>query len=89
MPYLPGGPEDLIIPEGPVGEEATELLQGFVHPHHHADYTLVEDEEDEEPPNEADALAAQALEERRGMVWWKRPSPYWQVVTRLFILTCY
>jgi hypothetical protein len=64
-PYVPQ-PESLILPDGPVGEEAAELLAELVH-HHHED-TLTPDADDDDIE---DAVA------RRHLPWWKRPSPWW------------
>jgi hypothetical protein len=83
VPYLPNGPEELILPGGTVGEEAVDLLHDFVHPghHHDADATMVDgDEEDELPEDEVDARERAKLLDKP---WWKRPSPWWSVV-RLF-----
>ncbi|KAL0946702.1 hypothetical protein HGRIS_012889 [Hohenbuehelia grisea] len=65
--------ESLILSDGPVGEEAAELLTDFVR--HHADETLVAD--DEESMLEADADDGDDTDEWAGKPWWKRPSPYW------------
>lgn len=61
--------EDLILPEGQVGEEAAEMLQDFLRPGHRQDETLVDLDEGD--------LADE--EERKALPWWKRPSPYWRV----------
>ncbi|THU77812.1 MFS general substrate transporter [Dendrothele bispora CBS 962.96] len=70
-PPFPSGPENLILVDGAVSEEATELLHDFVHPHHHrAEETLTEPEVGFAPSNEFEA---------RLLPWWKRPSPWWLI----------
>ncbi|KAJ3502515.1 hypothetical protein NLJ89_g8854 [Agrocybe chaxingu] len=62
-------PESLILPDGPINEEESEILHGFAHPHHHeAEEALVESNEDESD----DELA-----QKSRLPWWKRPSPWW------------
>lgn len=78
--YLPTGPAALIDPDGPIDEEAAELLQEFIHPHHHAEDALVEED---------NAATEEAIQQwRRGLPWWKRPSPWWSVIVvrRLYII---
>ena len=65
VPLLPQGPETLVLPEGPVGEDVAELLHEFVHPHHRTDETLIGDVVQEE------------IGENAKLPWWKRPSPWW------------
>ena len=69
LAYLPQGGESLILEDGPIGEEATELLQDLVHPHRHV---LIEDEEDDR--DESDIAS---IEQRKRLPWYKRPSPWW------------
>ncbi len=64
-------PESLILPDGPVSGEATELLAEFVHPHHHAPEETLVGSSDGEDDDEPDAKARRP--------WWKRPSPWWYV----------
>ncbi|KAH9930705.1 major facilitator superfamily domain-containing protein [Fomitopsis serialis] len=82
VPYLPTGPAVLINPDGQIGEEAAELLQEFVHPHHHAaeDTLLAEGGEPAEGDEDEDddgAFEAAIHEWRQSLPWWKRPSPWW------------
>ena len=79
VPYLPIGPTALIDPDGQIGDEAAELLHEFVHPHHQADYTLVEDDEGEEGDEDDGAFEQAILNWRSALPWWKRPSPWWSV----------
>ena len=74
LAYLPQGGEDLILPDGPIGEGAAELLQEFVNPHHDRSYTLVEDREDEASDDASDVAS---VEQRKKLPWYKRPSPLW------------
>ncbi|EPQ58298.1 MFS general substrate transporter [Gloeophyllum trabeum ATCC 11539] len=74
--YLPDGPADLILPDGPVGEHTAELLHEFIHPHRHeGEDTLVEDDDagDDDEEREIDA----EWEARKALPWWRTPSPYW------------
>lgn len=60
----------MVFPDGPISEENAELLNEFVHPHHHqSEDTLIESE-----PDDADSSGA-----LQSLPWWKRPSPLWQV----------
>lgn len=68
-----GQPEDVVLPEGTLGEEATELLQEFVHPHHRD--TLVEEGGTAED-DEVESIAA-SVEERKTLPWYRRPSALW------------
>ena len=61
-------PEAATVPEGPIDESTVEALHEFVHPHHATDQTLVEDNDNED---------VQIIEERKGLPWYRRPSPYW------------
>lgn len=72
--YLPQGGESLIIPDGPIGEEATELLQEFVNPHH--DRSHISEQEDGAGDNASDTAS---IEQRKKLPWYKRPSPLWCV----------
>lgn len=66
VPYVTD-PESLILPDGPVGEDAAELLQEFAHPHHHAaEDTLVGSSDDEGDDGS-----------KTTRPWWKTPSPWW------------
>jgi len=72
IPYLPQA-ESLILPDGAVGEEATELLQDLVYPRRE---TLIDEEEEDSPTdNETDNEHATRI----NLPWWKRPSPLWSV----------
>ncbi|TFK55076.1 MFS general substrate transporter [Heliocybe sulcata] len=82
QPYLPDGPADLILPDGPVNEETAELLHEFIHPHGHgAEETLVEElpaaEAEGEPEDPEDEEIVREWEQRKHLPWWKRPSAYW------------
>ncbi|KDR73680.1 hypothetical protein GALMADRAFT_251460 [Galerina marginata CBS 339.88] len=56
--------ESFILPDSPLGEEATELLTEFVHPRHRTtEETWLEEEDD--------------VDNRSKLPWWKRPSPWW------------
>jgi len=70
VPYVPQ-PESLVIPDGPVGEEATELLNEFVHPHHHGSADTLAGSKTSDDDTEDDGIASSKLP------WWKRPSPWW------------
>ncbi|KAF8077579.1 major facilitator superfamily domain-containing protein [Lyophyllum atratum] len=61
-PYVPQ-PESLILSDGPVGEEAAELLEDFVHPQHEV--------------IDADADYHLRKEHHKILPWWKTPSPLW------------
>ncbi|KAG6865399.1 hypothetical protein C0991_002893 [Blastosporella zonata] len=63
-PYVPN-PESLILPDGPVGEQAAELLEEFVHPQHHGEEVDV------------DADYHLRCVHNINLPWWKRPSPWW------------
>ncbi|TFK36324.1 major facilitator superfamily domain-containing protein [Crucibulum laeve] len=67
VPYVPQA-ESLILPDGPVGEEATELLNEFVHHHHELEDTPI-GEDVYQDHEEGDKIAKAP--------WWKRPSPWW------------
>ncbi|THG94666.1 hypothetical protein EW026_g6843 [Hermanssonia centrifuga] len=72
LAYLPQGPEDLLLTEGAIGEEAAELLQEFVHPHQHeAEHIDVEEDESDVASDVA------STELRKEVLWYKRPSPLW------------
>ncbi|KAG2019931.1 hypothetical protein CC2G_005324 [Coprinopsis cinerea AmutBmut pab1-1] len=65
QPYVTQA-NSLILPDGPVNEEAAELLEEFVGTHHHEGAGLIGDEADD---GEHD--------EWKDVPWWKRPSPLW------------
>lgn len=72
-------PESLILPDGPIGVEAAELLEEFVNPHqqsrgHGLETTLV-------VTDEPTGLEQEDLDLDKGpdISWWKRPSPWWYV----------
>jgi hypothetical protein len=68
-PYI-DDPESLILPDGPVGAEVTELLSEFVHPHEHGqEETLVGTSDDDDE-----------LDTKTKRPWWKKPSPWWCVL---------
>ncbi|KAF8163650.1 major facilitator superfamily domain-containing protein [Crassisporium funariophilum] len=70
-PYVPQ-PESLILPDGAVGEEATELLQEFVHPHHYGpEETLVDSD------SSTESIDDEIHDKTHNLPWWKRPSPWW------------
>lgn len=75
QPYV-GQAEELILPDGVVGEETTELLQEFVHPQHRAcatdDTLVVEMSEEEEQAK------------MKNLPWWKRPSPWWYAFRQFY-----
>ncbi|KAF8969597.1 major facilitator superfamily domain-containing protein [Flammula alnicola] len=72
--YVPQA-ESLILPDGPVGEEAAELLNEFVHPHRHGtEETLVGLEEASKGTSDDNDL-----DKKRKAPWWKRPSPWWLI----------
>jgi len=70
VPYVPQV-ENLILPDGPVGEEAAGLLNEFVHSNEDTPIDAADDEDPEE-----DLI-------RRRLPWWKRPSPWWWVFIHL------
>ena len=72
LAYLPQGGEALILEDGPIGEEATELLQELVNPGR----VLVEDDAEETGVTADDAASA---EYRKSLPWYRRPSPWWLV----------
>ncbi|KAH9952018.1 MFS general substrate transporter [Amylocystis lapponica] len=75
QPLLPQGPEALINPDVPISEEVSELLQEFVHPHHHDhEATLVQTEGDQAPGGGDDVPD---LNWTQDLPWWKKPSPWW------------
>ena len=62
-----------MLSDGAIGEEASELLQEFVHPHHHdRAEVLVEEHE-----GEADDDDTASLEQIKSLPWYKRPNPWW------------
>ncbi|KAH9945899.1 MFS general substrate transporter [Epithele typhae] len=71
------GPADLLNPSSSlVSEEQVELLHEFVHPHHGAEETLVNDA----AFGEEQGFAKDDGDENAWMMqrpWWRRPSPYW------------
>jgi hypothetical protein len=73
--YLPQA-ESLFIPGGAVSEEATGLLQDFVHPCLNPEDTLIDEEQE---PNNDDTDADGERKARANLPWWKRPSPLWYV----------
>lgn len=76
LAYLPQGGESLLLPDGPIGEEATELLQEFVHPHRSAGHVLADDREDAAAEDDSASDAA-SVEQRKKLPWYRRPSPLW------------
>ena len=78
-------PEDFINPgAATISEEDTELIQEFIHPHHHlAEETLIEDVDDalEEEEEEFDE------EWRSKLPWWRQPSPWWCVLPVMLSLS--
>ncbi|KAG1756634.1 major facilitator superfamily domain-containing protein [Suillus paluster] len=75
--YIPQ-PEELVLPGGSVGEQATEIPHGMAHPPPQSERILVDqggsfqlDREDEAHDEEVTAWKV--------LPWWKRPSPYWLV----------
>jgi hypothetical protein len=62
-PYVPQ-PESLILPDGPIGEEAAELLTDLLHPHP----SLVHDHDNE------DDIKHEALP------WYRTPSALWLLI---------
>ena len=64
--------QSLILPDGTVGEEATQLLQDFVHPRNDVEETLLEEDE-------VDHTIGNDERDNRYLPWWKRPSPWWSV----------
>ena len=71
LAYVPAGGESLLLPEGAIGEEATELLQEFVNPHHHHDRVDVDDDEVDDGSDTA------SLEHIKSLPWYRRPNPWW------------
>lgn len=65
--------ESLILPSGPVGEEAAELLGGLVRPQHPSEEELLQ------PINTSEDERENLLDYRKRLPWWKRPSPWWSV----------
>ena len=60
-----------------LNEEEVELIGELVHPHHHAEETLVE-EEPERGGGEGGAYAGERdTEWAKDRPWWRRPSPWW------------
>lgn len=86
--YFPGGPEDLLLPDGVVSEDMAELLHEIVHPHRHEEETMVIEEEgllggeggddgdDENGEGEGDE-EEDHLVWLKNLPWWRRPSPWW------------
>jgi hypothetical protein len=75
--YIPQS-EGLLLPGGPVGEQAAETLHEMVHPDERTERTLIDIDEDgsfhidlEDEEHDKEVTAWKALP------WWKRPSPYW------------
>lgn len=73
LAYLPGGGESLLLPDGPIGEEAAELLQEFVHPHRQDRTDALVDADE----GEADDSDTASLEQIKSLPWYKRPNPWW------------
>jgi hypothetical protein len=70
--YVPQ-PESLILPDGPVGEEATELLNEFVHPNRHGTGDTLVGSDDNEGASDDEGKDDKKFK----LPWWKRPSPWW------------
>jgi hypothetical protein len=85
VPYLPQV-ESLFIPDGAVSEEATELLQEFVHPRLNPEDTLIDEEQG---PNNDDTDADGERKARANLSWWKRPSPLWYVSCSVHLCRTY
>ena len=92
VPYLPLGPEALIFPEGPVSEEAVELLQDFVHPYRRGlgrerstGEAVVGRQEQDGREAQAGSPEGQGSsnndgeedEDLKQRPWYKRASPWW------------
>lgn len=74
--------EDLLLSDGPIGEETAELLHELVHPHHREEEGALfggdvggHDDGDEEPQD--DDSDASSLEWHSQLPWYKRPSSNW------------
>lgn len=76
--YAPS-PETLILPDGPIGEQATELLHELVHPQHRQEEgPLFEDNSGDGDGDDGDSESdASSVELRKTLPWYKRPSPMW------------
>lgn len=71
-PYVPQ-PESLILPDGPVGEEATELLNEFVHPNRPGTEDTLVVSDDNEGASDDEGKVDKGFR----LPWWRRPSPLW------------
>jgi len=66
-------PESLILPDGPVGEEVTELLNEFVHPNRHGTGDTLVGSDDNDGASDDEGK----VDKKFKLPWWKRPSPWW------------
>ena len=80
-------PENLILPEGPIGEEAAELLHELVHPRHRDEEgALFGDRADDDQGSEDGDSDTSSVLQRAKLPWYKRPSPLWYA--RFQMLRC-
>lgn len=81
--YLPAGPDNLVLPEGQIGESAADLLHDFVHPNHrHARFdeseaTLEHEDGEAESPEEEEEH--EDWDQMMTRPWYRRPSSWWCV----------
>lgn len=83
VPYI-SQVENLILPDGTVGEETAELLNDLAHPGPHS--PLFGDSDfstDSEPPlsEQTAAIENGGSSNAKKLPWWKTPSPWWYVIT--------
>ena len=71
-PYVPEARE-VILSNGPGGEEVSELLDQFVHPHRHGTGDTLVESDDNEGASDDEGKVSKKVK----LPWWKRPSPWW------------
>jgi len=71
-PYVPEARE-VILSNGPVGEEVSELLDEFVHPHRHGTEETLFELNGNEGASDDEGKVSKKVK----LPWWKRPSPWW------------
>ncbi|TFY73634.1 hypothetical protein EWM64_g10378 [Hericium alpestre] len=80
--YLPGGAESLLLQDGVVGEQATELIQEFAHTREYGDETEIEVEHEPAVENLDDEyILEQQREQRQKLPWFIIIIPFSTIAT--------